>query len=52
MTRNIGGKKCIWKISMFFRCVSKNLNGRLPHEDSSEFDNFWTELMVMTWSIV
>ena len=52
MTRNIGGKKWIWKISMFFRCISKTLNGRLPHEDSSDFDDFWTELIVITWSII
>ena len=37
---------------MFFRCISKTLNGRLPHEDSSDFDDFWTELIVMTWSII
>ena len=48
MTRNIGGKKLTCKISMFFRCISKTLNGRLPHEDSSDFDDFWTELIVMT----
>ena len=48
MTRSIGGKKRIWKISMFFRRISKTLNGRLPHEDSSDFDDFWTELIVMT----
>ena len=32
--------------------ISKTLNGRLPHEDSSDFDDFWTELIVMTWSII
>ena len=26
----------------------KALNGRLPHEDSSDFDDSWTELIVVT----
>ena len=30
----------------------KTLNRRLPLEDSSDFDDFWTELIVMTWSII
>ena len=30
----------------------KTLNGRLLHEDSSDFDDFWTELIVMTRSII
>ena len=30
----------------------KTLNGRLPLEDSSDFDDFWTELILMTRSIV
>ena len=28
--------------------ISKTLNGRLSHEDSSDFDDFWTELIVVT----
>ena len=30
----------------------KTLNGRLPLEDSSNFDDFWTELILMTRSII
>ena len=30
----------------------KTLNGRLPLEDSSDFDGFWTELIVMTTSFI
>ena len=28
------------------------VNGRLPLEDSSDFDDFWTELILMTRSII
>ena len=31
-----------------FLINDETLNGRLPPEDSSEFDDFWTELIVMT----
>ena len=30
----------------------KTLNGRLPLEDSSDFDDFWTEFIVMTRSFI
>ena len=40
------------RVSILFPCKEaescKTLNGRLPPEDSSDFDDFWTELMVMT----
>ena len=28
--------------------LDETLNGRLPPEDSSDFDDYWTELIVMT----
>ena len=28
--------------------LDETLNGRLPPEDSSDFDDVWTELIVMT----
>ena len=34
------------------RLKLKTLNGRLPLEDSSDFDDFWTELILMTRSII
>ena len=30
----------------------ETLNGRLPHEDNSDFDDFWTELIVMIWTFI
>ena len=40
----------VWK----FRVVKyfETLNGRLPLEDSSDFNDFWTELILMTRSII
>ena len=33
---------------LFYLDYDETLNGRLPPEDSSDFDDFWTELIVMT----
>ena len=30
----------------------QNLSGRLPLEDSSDFDDSWTELIAMTWTFI
>ena len=35
-----------------FSNFSQTLNGRLPLDDSSHFEDFWTELILMTRSIV
>ena len=38
-----GAKKTLPKSDL-----DETLDGRLPPEDSSDFDDFWTELIVMT----
>ena len=38
------GGKCPFEVSVD---LDESLSGRLPPEDDSEFDDFWTELIVM-----
>ena len=48
-------KYCVLPVSAKKRQKRKNrktLNGRLPLEDSSDFDDFWTEWTVMTWTFI
>ena len=39
----LGAKKTLLKSDL-----DETLDGRLPPEDNSDFDDFWTELIVMT----
>ena len=40
------------QITYFSVKSNETLNGRLPLEDSSDLDDFWTELILMTRAIV
>ena len=38
----------VFRFYVFVFFLPETLNGRLPPEDSSDFDDSWTELIVMT----